>query len=236
MASVSLTRRSLLAGAAAGTGAVCSAATRPARRPGRPPGPAADPRRALHPGRLLRRAGHRRHHALDPLEGSSARAAYRSRSRATRTSARDLPPGRGGRRRERVLGPPPRQHSVLAPGEQYFYRFYTCDENSPVGRFRTARPADSREPVRIGVLLLPGLRGRLLHRARRAGRASPTSTSSSASATTSTSSSSTRGRAAGPTGANGDGEVQTLDEYRAKYALYHSDPRLLEVRRQLPAA
>ena len=41
-------------------------------------------------------------------------------------------------------------HRVLQPGEQYFYRFVTCDDSSPVGRFRTARPADSREPVRIG--------------------------------------------------------------------------------------
>jgi len=42
------------------------------------------------------------------------------------------------------------EHPVLAPGEQFFYRFYTCDENSPVGRFRTALPPDSREPVRVG--------------------------------------------------------------------------------------
>ena len=37
----------------------------------------------------------------------------------------------------------------LAPGEEYHYRFATAAADSPVGRFRTARPADSREPVRI---------------------------------------------------------------------------------------
>lgn len=37
----------------------------------------------------------------------------------------------------------------LKPHEQYFYRFATRDEDSPVGRFRTAPPADSNEPVRF---------------------------------------------------------------------------------------
>lgn len=36
------------------------------------------------------------------------------------------------------------------PGEEYYYRFNTGDVASPVGRFRTLRPADSAEPVRIG--------------------------------------------------------------------------------------
>lgn len=39
----------------------------------------------------------------------------------------------------------------LKPGEEFFYRFATRTTSSDVGRFRTARPADSREPVRIGV-------------------------------------------------------------------------------------
>jgi len=39
--------------------------------------------------------------------------------------------------------------AALAPGEQYHYRFETADASSPAGRFRTARPAGSREPVRI---------------------------------------------------------------------------------------
>lgn len=36
------------------------------------------------------------------------------------------------------------------PGQEYFYRFDTADSASDVGRFRTARPADSTEPTRIG--------------------------------------------------------------------------------------
>lgn len=38
----------------------------------------------------------------------------------------------------------------LKPGEEFFYRFTTKRSASDVGRFRTARPADSNEPVRIG--------------------------------------------------------------------------------------
>ena len=37
----------------------------------------------------------------------------------------------------------------LEPHEQYFYRFATATEDGPVGRFRTALPADSRQPVRF---------------------------------------------------------------------------------------
>ncbi|NLE80030.1 MAG: phospholipase [Rhodococcus sp.] len=38
----------------------------------------------------------------------------------------------------------------LAPGETYYYQFRGSGGESPVGRFRTLRPADSNEPVRIG--------------------------------------------------------------------------------------
>jgi alkaline phosphatase D len=37
----------------------------------------------------------------------------------------------------------------LKAHEQYYYRFHTATENSPVGRFRTALPTDSNEPVRF---------------------------------------------------------------------------------------
>jgi alkaline phosphatase D len=37
----------------------------------------------------------------------------------------------------------------LRPGERYFYRFETRTTESPVGRFQTLRPPDSREPVRL---------------------------------------------------------------------------------------
>jgi alkaline phosphatase D len=48
-----------------------------------------------------------------------------------------------------------RGHSIkariegLRPHERYFYRFETRDRESPVGRFQTALPADSNQPVRF---------------------------------------------------------------------------------------
>jgi alkaline phosphatase D len=39
--------------------------------------------------------------------------------------------------------------SGLDPYEQYYYRFATATKDSPVGRFRTALPADSKQPVKF---------------------------------------------------------------------------------------
>ena len=39
--------------------------------------------------------------------------------------------------------------SAVHPGEELYYRFATRHESSPVGRFRTSRPPDSAEPVRV---------------------------------------------------------------------------------------
>ena len=122
------------------------------------------------------------------------------------------------------------EHPVLRPGEQFFYRFFTCDESSPVGRFRTARPADSQETVRIGFFSCQAYEAGLY-------------TAHAALA---------QERDLDMVVCLGDyiyelpfyakdgvrtdtvGNAQTLDEYRSKYALYHTDPRLLEVRRQFP--
>ena len=59
---------------------------------------------------------------------------------------------------------PSRDHTVrvavsgsgLRPGEQYWYRFFTRSGSSPVGRVRTARPADSGEPVRVAFFSCQG--------------------------------------------------------------------------------
>ncbi|RJQ80396.1 phospholipase [Pseudonocardiaceae bacterium YIM PH 21723] len=44
----------------------------------------------------------------------------------------------------------------LRAGEQYFYQFRGKDTESPVGRFQTARPADSQAPTRIGFFTCQG--------------------------------------------------------------------------------
>jgi alkaline phosphatase D len=124
----------------------------------------------------------------------------------------------------------------LAPGEEYFYRFETGRGGSPVGRFRTARPAGSGESVRIAFFscqeFIAGYYTAHADLARQDvdlvvclgdyvyEQAFADQTSRNAPV---------RGDATAP-----DGETQTLDEYRRKYGLYHTDPRLLEVRRRFP--
>ena len=102
---------------------------------------------------------------------ASRRASCRAIPRRTRS--RSGPGcGRGGERHGRARGGarprlsqrrgaragrhlPEGRHAVkariagLSPHEQYWYRFSTRGEESPVGRFRTALPPDSRQPVRF---------------------------------------------------------------------------------------
>jgi alkaline phosphatase D len=115
----------------------------------------------------------------------------------------------------------------LKPGSEYFYRFHTKHSDSPVGRLRTLRPADSREPIRIGVFSCQSYEAGFY--TAHAGLAAeqdldfvvclgdyiyehhyydgPP-------------------ERADKTGVNKDGDVQSLDEYRQKYRLYRSDPNL----------
>lgn len=112
----------------------------------------------------------------------------------------------------------------LRPDRPYWYRFHTATAQSPVGRFRTLPPPDSRAPVRIGVYSCQDYENGFYaaHRAMAAEdlhlvvcvgdyiyeRAAP------------------GGVRQDRTGTNGDGEAQTLAEYRQKYRLYQSDPDL----------
>jgi alkaline phosphatase D len=123
----------------------------------------------------------------------------------------------------------------LEPGEQYFYRFETKRQNSAVGRFRTLPPPNSRRPIRIGIFscqdweagyytahaglaeeddldLLVCLGDYIYERSFYEEDAVREDN----------------------LGANNDGEVQTLAEYRDKYSLYHSDRNLRDLRAAVP--
>ncbi len=123
----------------------------------------------------------------------------------------------------------------LKPGTEYFYRFHTKRTDSPVGRLRTLRPADSVEPVRIGVMscqsyeagyytalaglaaeddldLVVGLGDYIYEKHFYDGPAARKDT----------------------TGPNKDGDVQTLAEYRQKYQLYKADKQLQAVHAMFP--
>src|SRR4051794_26172520 len=114
----------------------------------------------------------------------------------------------------------------LRPGEDYWYRFHTRTTHSPVGRIRTRRPPDSREPLRVafwscqnwqtgyytahaGLAAEPDLDlivcvGDFIYEA--ASAPGP------------------RTDEIGP-----DRSAQPLDESRAKYRLYRTDPNLQAV-------
>lgn len=112
----------------------------------------------------------------------------------------------------------------LKPGNEYFYRFETKSGSSPVGRFRTLRPPDSREPLRIVFFSCQDYQAGF-YNAHRAIAAEDADLVVSLGDYVYE-----RTFYEGPRkdtlGANGDGEVQTLPEYRAKYQLYKSDPDL----------
>jgi len=121
------------------------------------------------------------------------------------------------------------QDGALQPGEEYFYRFSTRAASSPVGRFRTARPTDSREPLRIGFFSCQDYQSGFY--TAHAGLAEEDLDLVVCLGDYVYE----RGFFKGPegrrdtTGVNGDADVQTLPEYRDKYALYRSDANLQAV-------
>ena len=228
-----LTRRSFLAGAAAGAGAVLLG-----RDPTRL---AAQGRRSSLP--LIRGArfaqgvasGQQRARTAarcgPSSTGSSARSACRSRSAATRTSARcstartsPPTPSAGFAVHHRA------EHPVLAPGRAVLLPLLHV-------RRELARSAASAP------------RARPTRRSRCASGSSPARRSRRASTPPHAGLANEpdldlvvclgdyiyeRLVLRGPAHRTRCGNVQTLDEYRRKYALYHTDQRLLEVRRQFP--
>ncbi|MGI8460969.1 MAG: alkaline phosphatase D family protein [Solirubrobacterales bacterium] len=112
----------------------------------------------------------------------------------------------------------------LEPGERYWYRFETKRRSSPVGSFRTRRPPDSAEPVRIGFFSCQGWQpGYYTAHAGLAEEDLDLVVSLGDYIYELTDDDGPREDTIGPAG---DGEAQTLAEYREKYHLYQSDPDL----------
>ena len=109
----------------------------------------------------------------------------------------------------------------LRPDRQYWYRFETRTSESPVGRFKTALPADSREPVRIGFFSCQNYaRGFYTPHAALAAEPDLDLVICLGDYIYERTGETFR---PDRTGANGDSEVQTLPEYRDKYRLYRTD-------------
>ena len=117
------------------------------------------------------------------------------------------------------------RQKFLKPGEQLFYRFETRESHSPVGRFRLARPKDSREPVKIAFFSCQDWQAGYYGAHRTIAEIDDLDLVLCVGDYIYE-----RNFYEGPRhdtlGANGDGEVQTLEEYRAKYQLYKGDANL----------
>ena len=126
----------------------------------------------------------------------------------------------------------------LKAHEQYYYRFSTRTTDGPVGRFRTALPADSRQPVHFAfwscqdfthgfynahdLLAAEDLDfvvclGDYIY-----------------AETEETGATAVRADRIGSTGPDGTRAAITLDDYRAKYRLYRTDPALRRVHARFP--
>jgi len=116
----------------------------------------------------------------------------------------------------------------LEPGEEYFYRFYTEGKQSRVGRFRTAPPADSKETIRIGFFSCQNWNSGFYNAQAALAKEKDLDLVLCLGDYIYE-----KGTFNGPrldtTGVNGDGDVQTLDEYRQKYRLYQSDKSLQDM-------
>ena len=118
----------------------------------------------------------------------------------------------------------------LKPRKEYYYRFFTKNQKSEVGRFRTAPPFDSEDTIRIAYLSCQNYEAGFFNAQQAIAleddidlvvclgdymyEYSDASDPDSGVVRKDT------------TGRNGDGDVQFLDEYRQKYRLYKSDPGL----------
>lgn len=116
---------------------------------------------------------------------------------------------------------------LLRAGEEYYYRFHTRTSESRVGRFRTLRPPDSQEPIRLGVFSCQGWQaGYYTAHAGLAAEDLDLAVSLGDYIYELTDDTGPREDTIGPAG---DGEAQTLKEYRQKYRLYRSDRELQDM-------
>jgi alkaline phosphatase D len=114
----------------------------------------------------------------------------------------------------------------LKPDHEYFYRFHTKHKHSPVGRFRTAPPADSKRPVRIAIVNCQSYEAGY-YNVHRAIAAEPDLDVVLHLGDYIYESHYYDGPRKDTTGDNHDGHVEYLHEYLEKYRLYKSDPDLM---------
>jgi len=115
----------------------------------------------------------------------------------------------------------------LKPGEEYYYRFATANKSSRVGKFRTMPPADSKQALKIGYYSCQNYTAGFYNAQAALAKEDVDLVVCLGDYMYE------RGFFDGPrpdtTGANKDGNVQTLEEYRDKYKLYQADKNLQDM-------
>ena len=182
--------------------------------------------------RRLRPALHRRHHAVDealparapgpdPVRGLARprlplghRAPQRRAQRRPRLRRHHAPAQRQAAPGRAVLLPLPHLRPLLARS----------------ARFRTLRPADSNEPVRIGFFSCQEWNGGFYTAHAALAEEQDLDVVVCLGDYIYERNYYESGARTDTTGPNRDGDVQTLPEYRDKYRLYHTDSNLLRVR------
>ncbi|MGL5929955.1 MAG: alkaline phosphatase D family protein, partial [Dermatophilaceae bacterium] len=120
----------------------------------------------------------------------------------------------------------------LRAGERYWYRFESADQvSSPVGRFRLAPPPGSTEPVRVAFFSCQELGAGYYAAHRDLAAQDPDLVVCLGDYQYETALTDGAVRRSPETP---DGQVRTLEEYRANYAAYHSDPDLRAMRAVAP--
>jgi alkaline phosphatase D len=114
---------------------------------------------------------------------------------------------------------------VLAPDSRYWYRFASAGGSSPVGRFKTLPPPDSQRPITIAYFSCQDWQAGYFG-AHRAIAALDDVDVVVCLGDYIYEKNFYDGPRKDTLGANHDGEVETLDEYRAKYRMYKADPDL----------
>jgi alkaline phosphatase D len=109
----------------------------------------------------------------------------------------------------------------LRPHHEYFYRFFTKHSHSPVGRFRTGPPLDSKQPLRIAYYSCQAYQHGWYNA--QAAMANEDVDLVLCLGDYIYESAEEPGVRTDTTGINHDGHVETLPEYWEKYHLYKSD-------------
>jgi len=121
----------------------------------------------------------------------------------------------------------------LVPYEEYFYRFSTKANSSPVGRFRTALPPDSRQPVRFAFFSCQDYTFGYFNAHAMLAREDVDFVVNLGDYIYAEAYH-TAGSASGGVRTDKIGFAKSLQDYRDKYRLYRTDPNLRRMHAELP--